>query len=375
MEALHDAIARLEAANRSYVQVTVVRRIRPSSANVGDRAVVTAEGEMTGFVGGQCTRSLVVEQARLCLESGESRLLLVTAHPPADPGEGVLVLPMTCHSEGTVELFLEPRLQRPLLAVVGASPIAEALCRLAPTVGFEAVQATLELSADAGGVNAHTGESPADSCEVPATHSAQTSHGERHAAAIDPALRLRQSFAGYENRQTYGVVATVGLYDVDGVIALMDRPLYYFGVVTSPRRWHVLKQDLHAQGVPTSLCDFARAPAGLDIGATGPDEIALSILAEVVLRRRRGGETWEPEAGGIATSHVTARRLVAVASSSCEVRARVGVERACRAIDPVCGMTVDLATAKHVTVHDGVTYGFCCEGCKAKFEATPAAYL
>ncbi|WDL96272.1 XdhC family protein [Alicyclobacillus sp. ALC3] len=353
MESVNDAVARLEAAHEPYVHVTVVRRVRPSSANVGDRAVVTAGGEMIGFVGGHCTRSLVVEQARACLRAGESRLLLVTAHPPTDPGEGVLVLPMTCHSEGAVELFMEPKLQRPLLAVIGASPIALAICGLAPQFGFEAVQSALESNA------------------------ADVRSAAPDGGIGDPIERLRKPLVGYRQRTTYGVVATMGLYDVDAVTALADRPLSYLGVVTSPRRWQVLRDELQSAGVPASLCDHAAAPAGLDIGASGPDEIALCILAQIVERRRRGGGTWEPLASGGAQSDEAAAATAVVAPDACgwQTLSRSEPARKDRVVDPVCGMTVDLTTTAYVTVYRGVTYGFCCAGCKGKFEANPDAYL
>lgn len=352
MDSLQETIAQLEADKAPYVQVTVVRRIRPSSANVGDRAVVTAAGEMVGFVGGQCTRSLVVGQAQKCLQTGESRLLLVTAHPPADAGEGVTVMPMTCASEGTVELFMEPKLSRPLLLVVGASPIAQALCELAPRFGFDAVQTALETGQ--GVASAKQAEGDSGGATVAGNVGQRTS--------ADPVTRLRTPWVSHGSRARYGVVATMGLYDVDGVLALMDRPLRYLGVVTSPRRWMVLREELQNAGVPAGLCDLASAPAGIDIGASGPDEIALSILAQVVKQRRRGAAMWSPQPEAAHDD------LQALESSNEEQPAATG-----RVIDPVCGMAVDLATAKHVSVYEGTTYGFCCAGCKSKFEANSGA--
>lgn len=248
---------------------------------------------------------------------------------------------------------MEPKLQRPLLAVIGASPIALAVCGLAPQFGFEAVQSALESN----GVDIRS--------------------AAPEVGTGDPIETLRKPLARYRQRTTYGVVATMGLYDVDAVTALMDRPLSYLGVVTSPRRWQVLRDELQSAGVPASLCDHAAAPAGLDIGASGPDEIALCILAQIVERRRRGGRTWEPLSSARSHSDESAAATAFVASNACgwEASLRVETARTDRVIDPVCGMTVDLTTAAHVTVYNGVNYGFCCAGCKGKFEANPDAYL
>lgn len=328
-----ETVRKLDERAEPYVMVTVVRRVRPSSAAVGDKAIVTADGEMEGFVGGHCTRELVIGQAQDCLNTGESKLVLVTPQPPADVEEGVTVLPMTCSSEGTVELFLEPRNVDPLLIIVGHSPIARALEELAPRLSFAPHRISLE--------EAGPGRS-----------------------ADDPLTRLRRQLSVRAKTGMYGVVATMGLYDVEGLMALADLPLRYLGLVASPKRWATVRTGLAEAGAPRELIEFITAPAGFDIGAVGPQEIALSILAQLVERRRRNGRArWE----GRPPEKTSGSLELPVHDGGGEVRRQV--------VDPVCGMTVDLATSPYRLEWDGTTYGFCCSGCRDRFARDPEKYV
>jgi xanthine dehydrogenase accessory factor len=315
-----------------YVMVTVVRRVRPSSATVGDKAIVTADGKMIGFVGGNCTRELVINQAQECLRTGEKRLLLVTPQPPAHVEEGVTVLSMTCASEGTVELFLEPKHVDPLLIIVGDSPIAHALEEMAPRFAFVPRRISLE-------------EAENNSSE-------------------EPLEILRNQLAAFDNTTAYGVVATMGLYDSEGLLALTRWKLRYLGLVTSPKRWSTVRSGLEMAGAPKEFIDFITAPAGLDIGAVGAQEIALSILAQIVERRRRDVNVqWggQPEKGNSESEALPANGDRAKASQI--------------VVDPVCGMTVNLEKTQFRFELDGTTYGFCCSGCRDRFAKNPEAFL
>ncbi|PTQ54369.1 MAG: Carbon monoxide dehydrogenase molybdenum cofactor insertion protein CoxF [Hydrogenibacillus schlegelii] len=327
-----------------YVWVTVVRRVRPSSATVGDKAIVTSDGEMIGFVGGHCTRDLVIGQAKECLKTGESKLLLVTPHPPAHIEEGVTVASMTCASEGTVELFLEPRHIEPLLIIVGNSPVATALEALAPRFSFVPRRIAVEemdLSEETG----------------------------------DPFERLRHQVSVLARSAVYGVVATMGLYDAEGLLAFAPLSLRYLGLVASPKRWNAVRAEMEKAGAPETFLDFITAPAGFDIGAVGAQEIALSILAEIVERRRRKADVrWEGQATEAAVPTGEAAGAGAKAGAKAGARARKAEERRL-VIDPVCGMTVDLATTPHRLEWNGTMYGFCCAGCKSAFERNPEMYV
>jgi xanthine dehydrogenase accessory factor len=242
---------------------------------------------------------------------------------------------MTCASEGTVELFLEPKHVDPLLLIVGSSPIAFALEELAPRFSLRPRRISLEEAASGG------------------------------SAAEDPLENLRGQLPVHPKTAVYGVVATMGLYDVEGLLALSALPLRYLGVVTSPKRWRTLRAGLEEGGAPSAFIDFITAPAGLNIGAVGPEEIALSILAQVVERRRRGvGGGWEGQ--------VTAGTPVTGGSPAPACGDR---EADRHVIDPVCGMTVDLATTPYRLEWEGTTYGFCCPGCRNRFARDPHAYV
>jgi xanthine dehydrogenase accessory factor len=335
MDNLWEIAKGLDERAEPYVVVTVVRRVRPSSATVGDKAIVTANGEMKGFVGGHCTRDLVIDQAKKCLSTGESKLVLVTPQPPSNVDEGVTVLPMTCASEGTVELFLEPKNVDPLLVIVGDSPIALALAELAPRFSLTPRRIALE------------GAQP---------------------SAEGPVAMLRSQLRLHSNAPAYGVVATMGLYDVDGLLAVASLPLHYLGLVVSPKRWSRLREDLAEAGASSDFLDFVTAPAGLDIGAVGPQEIALSILAQIVERRRRNASAlWDGPAAEWANVPGSSPSHCSPVTVSQEVSQEV--------IDPVCGMTVDLAKTPYRLELNGTVYGFCCGGCRDRFAREPEKYL
>jgi xanthine dehydrogenase accessory factor len=161
----------------------------------------------------------------------------------------------------------------------------------------------------------------------------------------------------------YAVVATMGLYDGDSLLALREYPLAYAGLVTSPKRWRSLREELISVGVSAEFCDFIDAPAGHDIGAVGPQEIALSIFAQMIERRRRQAEVRYSPPSGTVTTEATEG---AVTASTAQ---RLGM-----GVDPICGMRVDLDSTSYRAMHEGKTYGFCCPHCLQKFQHDPEAY-
>jgi xanthine dehydrogenase accessory factor len=274
---------------------------------------------------------LVTDQARQCLKTGQSQLLLITPNPPTEVEEGVTVLPMTCQSEGEVELFIEPKLPNPLLLVIGDSPVALALEELAPKFGWFSRRLALE---------------------------------QMEGNDNDPADCLKRNVSKVYEPDMYAVVATMGQYDDDGLLALREFPLAYAGVVISPKRWRSLREVLLSAGAPAEFCDFVAAPAGYDIGAVGPQEIAISIFAQMIERRRRQAEVrYHPSSDAGITE-----------TSAKEAEPESPAQRLGTGVDPVCGMRVDLDSTPYRTVHEGRTYGFCCPHCLRKFQQEPEAY-
>jgi xanthine dehydrogenase accessory factor len=284
---LLEQAAELRRQGRPFVLATVVRSVRPASARPGDRALLLGEGRPIGWVGGGCVHTSIEREAARALADGTPRLVRLSPEPAEEQEEGIVTYPMTCHSGGTLEIYLEPVLPAPELVILGESPVAEALAALAAPLGFR--------------VHSSLGDvATSDTWVVAAAMSSDEDH---------PAVR-----------------------------AALERGVQYVGMVASRRRTQVLIEEMRADGVPYEVVGRLKAPAGLDIGAATGPEIALSILAEIVQRRR-------------------SRHAAPV-----EVRAT--------AIDPICGMQVDIASAKWTAERGGQIYYFCAPGCRKAFLAT-----
>jgi len=315
--------ADLARREEPFVLAVVVRRRPASSSQAGDMALITAAGAFHGWLGGSCTQPTVVREAQRALADGQPRLLSLAPDPEAERRPGVEVFPMTCHSGGTVEIYLEPVLPAPRLVVFGVSPTAQALVRLAKGMGY-AITA-VDPDAEPG--------------LFPDADQVLTAPG-----AIGGS-------AGSSRGPRFVVVATMGERDETAIREALSLAPAYLGVVASRKRFAQLRETLQASGVTAAALDAIRSPAGLPIGAQLPAEIALSILAEIVERQRS---------------------LPAVAATSEEKKEGTA---ALEALDPVCGMTVTIATAKHVAEHAGHTYYFCGGGCRERFLAAPERYL
>jgi xanthine dehydrogenase accessory factor len=275
--------ANLAARGERFAVVTVVRREPPSSARVGDAALVTWEGAHHGWAGGGCTRETVVREARRAMTEGEPRLLCISPEMNVEPRPGMVAVPMTCDSGGTVEIYVEPMLPVPRLVLFGTSPAAEALARIAEAMGYRV---------------------------------------ERGADSV---------------KDAHVLVATMGDEDLEVLQKVLRGEPAYVGVIASRKRFEQVRQTLIACGIPRAAVERVHAPAGLDIGAKAPEEIALSVMAQIVQERRK----------------TPAALAVEVVSGE--------------ATDPVCNMTVSVATARHKAEVDGKMYYFCCAGCKTKF--------
>jgi xanthine dehydrogenase accessory factor len=310
--------AELTRRGESFVVAVVVRREPASSAQVGNTALVTESGEYHGWLGGSCIHSTVVREALAALRGATPRLISLSPDPDADRRAGVTSFPMTCHSGGSVDIFLEPVLPAPRLLLFGVSPAAQALARLGKVMGYDV---------DVVDPDADRSAFP-DADRIVAEFRAQD-------FADRPASQKKRLFA---------VVATLGQHDEEATLAAMAVDPAYLGVVASRKRFSQIRETLGERGASSDALDRITNPAGLNIGARAPEEVALSILAEIVQVRRSTSE--QPPV------------------SDPTVRPRE--ER-----DPVCGMTVAVETARYHADHGGRTYYFCCGGCRERFMATP----
>jgi xanthine dehydrogenase accessory factor len=271
-----------------FVVATVVRAQRPTSVRPGDSGIVLGDGTIEGFVGGACAETSVRLQALRALETGEALLLRIV--PKGDEtaeNEGAMVVENPCLSGGALEIFLEPRLPAPRIAVIGETPIGLALAAIGERAGYD-----VDLAAG----------TPDDLALVVASH---------------------------------------GRGEEDALVAALTAAVAYVGLVASRKRGAAVIEELRARGVTDDQLRRLHTPAGLDIGAATAEEIAISILAEIV-----------------ATRH-----------------ARVSLpEPVDSAVDPVCGMTVAVSGAAPTVEHHGRSVYFCGDGCRKAFEDDPARY-
>lgn len=298
----------LRRRRRSFALATVVRCERPTSAHPGDQALITDDGQLTGWIGGSCAEPVIVREALRAIHADQSCLVRL-GPPDTQPGitpEGVVAYPMTCHSGGTLEVFVDPCLPRPQAVLVGHAPVTEALAALAGAAGFAVV-----YDPHAAGL---------------------------HASAVTLDAR------------TYVVVATHGQADEEALAVALRSSAGYVALVSSRRRAEACRATLRAEGLTAEEVARLKAPAGLDIGAVTPAQIAVSIVAEMV----QHACTAAPVAHGEAPSPVSATAAF---------------------VDPVCGMAVEPTVGTPSLAYAGETYYFCCAGCQRQFERDPQRFL
>jgi xanthine dehydrogenase accessory factor len=327
----------LARQGRAFAMATVVWRQGPSSGQLGSRAIITADGEVQGWIGGACAEPVVIREARQVISDGESRLLLLGT--PDQFGEtvpeGMTVVPIACQSEGALEVFIEPVQPAPRLVIVGRSPMAQTLADLAGALGWR--------TALMGGREFSAADADGHSMVVVATQG----HGDEE--VMEQAVAARPA---------------------------------YLGLVASQRRGAAVLGYLKDRGVPKDRLDRIKVPAGLNLGRTSHREIAVAILAELVQLRAAGeigggmGGPSVTSTGATGTTGAHAGHAERAAPGAGQrAAAAPAVAAPAEAVDPVCGMTVVADDSSYPLVHDGVTYYFCRVGCRRAFEADPAAYV
>jgi xanthine dehydrogenase accessory factor len=258
-DTVFDTARRLQQAGTPCALVSVVKALSPASAHAGDKAVVTADGEMHGWVGGGCAQPAVVRTVRQALADGRARMIRIAPASEAHERDldDVLEFGMACHSGGTLELFIDPLLPRAEMVVIGNSPVATSLVQLAPRVGFAV------------------------------TVVAQGAHAEDHPDAYrvfdrDDAATV----APHVGAGAWVVIATQGRRDLQALGLALALDARQVSFVASARKAQVLKDSLLTAGADSAAVAAIVAPAGYPISASTPEEIALSVLAAVVSSRR-----------------------------------------------------------------------------------------
>jgi xanthine dehydrogenase accessory factor len=260
-----DLVARLKAAEETFVLATVVRTVSVTAAKAGAKAIIRPDGTIAaGWIGGGCAKGAVLKAAREALADGEPRMVSVQPEnllaelgvKPGENREGVRFASNLCPSKGTMDVFVEPVLPHPSLVILGGSPVALSLAAQARQLGYHVTVAAPR--ADLG--------------------------------AAPDADTLIDGFAlgNLNEAKRFVVVSTQGKGDEAALRTAVATPAVYHAFVGSRRKMAALREKLGREGIETSALDRVKAPAGLDLGAITPEEIAMSILAEITVERRRG---------------------------------------------------------------------------------------
>jgi xanthine dehydrogenase accessory factor len=321
-----------------FAVTTVVRALPPTSTWVGAQALVESDGTLHGWIGGGCSRSIVIQAAQDAMRSGQPKLIRISNSEVA-PEPGVEHHAMPCASNGTIELFIQPSVPAPSLLILGSTPAALEACVLAQRMGFRVhAAANVTEPFDKLGLQSVIHGFDADALRAP-----------------KPQLIL---------------VATQGDSDEEALESALRTQAAAVLMIASRRKTQQLRDAMRARGIDEKRLEALHAPAGPDVHARTPQEIALGAVAGLVAMRH----TLE-QASANSTPVAGAETLAVLPDASpCESMASIEPPPA-RYVNPVCGMMVDIASARHVVEAEGERVYFCCDGCKLEFERAPGKYI
>jgi xanthine dehydrogenase accessory factor len=297
-----DRAAGLRERGETFVVATVVRVDPPTSARPGDKALIAADGTLWGWIGGSCSESLVRREALHAMGDGQPRLVKISPDMAPEHEPGVVAHVSTCPSAGSLDVFIDPHMPRPVLLVIGDTPAAHTLVRLGATIGYETCAV-------------HPGALASDFPEA-----------DRVIGSLDLA-------PARPHATTWAVVATMGHYDEEAIEALLPYDVAYIGLVASRKRAATVLAVLTDRG--NQGLDRVRRAADSSVGGS-QEEIALAVLAEIVAERQARQPSYT---------------IVLPAT----------------AIDPICGMTVEIKGAMHTLTMGETTYYFCGASCLNAF--------
>jgi xanthine dehydrogenase accessory factor len=303
----------LNGRREPYALVTVVRAVAPTSAYLGAQAIVLADGTLHGWIGGGCAKDVVIGVAQSAIANGEPKLVRIS-NDRIQPEEDVEQHTMSCASNGTIELFVQPYSPRSALCVLGDTPAAD-------EARFLAERLRIRLTA-----------TPDDAPIV--------------------------------------LVATQGQGDQNALERALKSPAAHVLMIASKRKAERLRDVMRMRGIDEAQLARLVAPAGPDAGAKTPGEIAFVAIAGVLafLRGRAGvSANPQPQAATVAAPVEASQQPDSHANADTPAGGP-------RFVNPVCGMVVDTAAPKHVEQFEGVAYYFCCDGCLATFRQDPAKY-
>ena len=316
---LINQISKYMGQGEEFAVAQVIWREAPSSGKPGDKAIILKDGTMIGWIGGGCVKGIAIKEAHEAIRENKSRLVRI--NPDEVNGEedsNHKTYRMTCHSGGTMELFVEPITPNPQLIIVGKSNIARALSKLA-------IAANLRVNVLSNDV--HQGMFP----------------GVNN-------IHDRVDFSKINiDQNTFIVVATQGEDDEESIRKALETSCNYVGFISSLRKSVKIKEYLEQTELSTNRINELKTPVGMDINAKLPEEIAISILAEIVELFRDPNRKVDNESDTVINDDTY--------------------------INPVCGVSVSKKDAKHVLEYGAHTVYFCCDGCKVSFDTEPEKYI
>jgi xanthine dehydrogenase accessory factor len=319
-----DYAMELRAKGVPFVLATVVAYRRPQSAKPGSKAIIHEDGSVSGWVGGGCVQPIVIREAKKVLEQGKSNLIIISPESMHQGWEGIQEYLMTCQGGGSLEIYLEPILPRPTLFVFGHSPVAQVLVHVSKILDYNVTVVDPSATKD----------------------------------TFPDADTILNDFMEVRNRLTpesFIIVATMGDGDEEALSAVAGSKIAHIGFVASREKSAGIFQYLRDKGTSDDEIKQIKCPAGLELGAETLPEIAFSIIAEIIQLRKKQK----------STKVIKEKHPVEMPT----------LQKQADAIDPICGMKVETASAKYSSKYLSKTYYFCGSRCKETFEKTPEQYI
>jgi xanthine dehydrogenase accessory factor len=308
-------IAELEKAGKPFAIATVIDTVAPTSAKPMAKAIINVDGKLEGWIGGGCSQDIIIEEALKCINTGKSVLIRLSPNELNDETHSFKKnFLMACESEGTLEFHLEPVLPMKKMLIYGTTPSAETLANMGKLLNYDIV--VMGNNADK--------------------------------LSLLDGINTRNEFESIDGA-SYAIVATQGKGDMRSIRLAIASDPDYLALIASKRKGDKLMNRLLKKGTNKNDLKKIKYPAGLNIGAVTPQEIATSIMAEIIQ---------------VSIPDLEEETIVDF------MQVKEGQEK-----DPICGMGVDTKNAEHLTEYKGEKYYFCCSGCLEKFESEPAVYV
>ena len=310
----------LRAADCTFAVAIVVKYQPPVSGKPGDKAIIQSDGKVWGWIGGGCVQPSVIQEALQAMKEGSPRIVHIAPSAGSEPEIGSVNYAMSCHGGGALDVYIEPVLPKSWILIFGRSPAAQSLSKLGKAVGY--------------GIGV-------------------VSHGAAREQFPDADLIAKEITSGqvHGGSETFIVVATQGEHDEEALEQALRTDARYISFIASHAKAQKVIGFLGEKGASPQMLGRIKAPAGLSIGTSSSQEIAVSIIAEII------------QAKNAVPQRTPHRRSLA----------REEVSEA--ATDPVCGMAVEVSESTYQSEYNGRSIYFCCAGCKQAFDKQPEGYL